>query len=491
MAGLGKELGHLLKHSAIYGLTNVLGKAIGFFLIPLYTHYIPPADYGILELLDLSVNVVGMFVGMGLVSAVARFYYKYELEDERNKVVSTALFTMIALATVLLLVSWPFAETIARLVLGQSQLSQYVQISLATFALNAILEIPLTYIRAQERSVLFSVFALSRLACSLALNIYFIVFVELGILGILYSGLITSALFSTVLTISCFKDVGVQFERQLCWAMVSFGAPLILNSFGMFIINFGDRFLLKASASLETVGVYSLGYKLGMGLVSFLIGQPFFMIWSIRRYSLVKEEGGLDKYGQIFLLYTLLMLVLCLFLTAFSYELIHFLAPVEYREAYAVLPLIAFGYFFREVSDFFRGAFMIADKTHLSGGIIVVVTAYCIVNYLFFIPKFQAMGAAIATVSTFFFMAVVHGYFAQKIMPVNYRWNRVVPLVIFFVFLGGCCFSLNTELVSLSTFFLKLTIVTFGGIFSFWIVFNKNERVYIFSFVRSIYQRKI
>ena len=46
MAGIVKELGRLLKHSAIYGFSNVLGKAIGFLLIPLYTHYIPPADYG-------------------------------------------------------------------------------------------------------------------------------------------------------------------------------------------------------------------------------------------------------------------------------------------------------------------------------------------------------------------------------------------------------------------------------------------------------------
>lgn len=489
MAGLGKELSNLLKHSAIYGLSNVLGKAIGFLLIPLYTHYIPPTDYGILELLDISVNVIGMFVGMGLVSAVARFYYKYELEDERNKVVSTALLSMIVLATGMLLLSWPFAETIASLVLGQAHLSKYVQISLATFALNAIIEIPLTYIRAQERSVLFSVVALSRLAFSLVLNVYFVVSLEFGILGILYSGLITSIIFSLVLVFMCLKDVGFKFERQLCWAMISFGAPLILNSFGMFIINFGDRFFLKETATLATVGVYSLGYKLGMSFIAVLIGQPFFMIWSVRCFSIVKEEGGLFKYGRIFSLYASFIFCFWLAITAFSFELMYIIAPVGYFEAYKLFPIIALGYVFRSISDFFCGAFMIARKTQYIGYISIVVTIYCIANYLFFIPRYLAMGAAIATLSTFIFMVLINWYFAGKVLAVDYSIKRLIVLIVFVTFLGAICFSLNSNSISLHVILKKFIIVICGFSVSLLLFLKKSELICIKSFICSCLNR--
>ncbi|MGI6656368.1 MAG: lipopolysaccharide biosynthesis protein [Desulfobulbus sp.] len=490
MAGLGSELGRLFKHSAVYGLSNVLGKAIGFLLIPLYTHYISPADYGVLELLDLSVNVIGMFVGMGLTSAVARFYYEYKDEGERKRVVGTALLTLIALAAGMVLICWPFSKLLAGSVLGDSALDYYVQLSLVTFALNAVLEIPLTYIRIRERSVLYSIVALSRLACGLSLNIYFIVVLELGILGILYSGLITSVIFSVFMLVWCIKEVGICFDRHLCTAMIFFGAPLILNSFGMFVINFGDRFLLKQTWSIESVGVYSLGYKIGMGLISFLIGQPFFMIWSVRRYGLVKEEGGMEKYGQIFLLYSLLLLSLCLLLTIFSREMIFLLAPPEYSRACYIVPLVAFGYFFREISDFFRGAFMIVNRTSLSGAIILVVMVYCVINYAIFIPMYGDIGAAFATISTFIFMAFIHWYYAQKIMPVNYRFDKVVYILLFFMMLGGGAFFIGDGSISVLSLSVKFLVLVFGIVASFFIAFSKSEREFIWSFISPYFSSK-
>ena len=487
MAGIVTELGRLLKHSAIYGFSNVLGKAIGFLLIPLYTHYIPPADYGTLELLDLSVNVIVMFVGVGIVSAIARFYHNCESEEERKRVVSTALAAIIALVFVVVLLLCGFcADLIADLVLGDVSLERYVQISLGTFAFNAILEIPLTYLRIQERSIAYSAIALGRLIVSLSLNIYFIVFLNLGILGILYSGLIVSILFTVILAGWCVKDVGLHFEGKLAWAMILFGAPLILNSVGMFIIHFGDRFLLKATASLATVGVYSLGYKIGMGLITYIIGQPFLLIWSVRCYGLVKEEGGLEKYGQVFSIYTLLLLHLWLALTAFSNEMIYYMAPVEYREACLLLPLIALGYVFRSVTDFFRCSFLITYKTILAGGITVAVTVYCIANYLILIPKYGAVGAAVATLSTFIFMVVVNGYYALKIMPVDYRITRFLLLLGLFVPTGIGCFLLIGEQPTFTIIALKTCIVLLSYLISFWFIFNRFERQYAVSIIKKI-----
>lgn len=484
MSSIIKEISNLAKHSAVYGLSNVLGKAIGFLLIPLYTHYIPPTDYGTLELLDLSINIIGMFVGMGLASAVAKYYYDYDSKKDRNRVVSTALIVLTLLASGMIALCWPFSSLIADLVLDNSNLIGFVKISLVTFALNAILEIPLTYIRAREKSILFSIIALCRLTLSLALNIYFIVFLHLGISGILYSGLITSTLLSIVLLSWCVKDIGLCFSGELARKMIFFGSPLILNSFGMFIINFGDRFILKSTGTMADVGVYSLGYKLGMGLMSFLIGQPFFLIWSVRRYTLVKENNGIEKYGQIFLLYILILLMVWLFFSAFSKELIVLLAPPSYKSAQIIMPLIAFGYLFREMSDFFRGAFLIKSKTNLIAFLTIIVTIYCIINYLIFIPLYNATGAAIATVSTFIFMATINGYYAMKIMPADYKLGKITQLLIFYVIMVFVLYNIDVKSISALIIATKLIIILFCCFVSFFILFKKSERKTIISIAK-------
>lgn len=81
-----------MKHSGIYGLGVIASKAIGFLMIPVYTRFLVPRDYGILELLDLLVFFATNFAALGIYGAVFRFYAAYDSEDDKKEVISTALF---------------------------------------------------------------------------------------------------------------------------------------------------------------------------------------------------------------------------------------------------------------------------------------------------------------------------------------------------------------------------------------------------------------
>jgi O-antigen/teichoic acid export membrane protein len=84
---------NLTKHSLIYGLSGILSRSIGFLLIPLYTHYLTPADYGTLELLDLTSYIIGMLAAMGISNSVMRFYYEFSEQEMKDQVISVALIT--------------------------------------------------------------------------------------------------------------------------------------------------------------------------------------------------------------------------------------------------------------------------------------------------------------------------------------------------------------------------------------------------------------
>ena len=87
MRDLLKSVG---KHAIIYGIGDLLGKSIGFLLIPVYTAYLRPEEYGTLDLLDLTGYLVGLFVAMGMTAAVFRFYHASDDEAHRDEVVSSA-----------------------------------------------------------------------------------------------------------------------------------------------------------------------------------------------------------------------------------------------------------------------------------------------------------------------------------------------------------------------------------------------------------------
>src|ERR1700722_4289869 len=87
---VAREIQTAVKHSAVYGLGNVLAKALGFLMLPVYTHFLNPVDYGILEILDLSMSLIGMFLNMGITAAVLRSYAGAGSDEERKTTISTA-----------------------------------------------------------------------------------------------------------------------------------------------------------------------------------------------------------------------------------------------------------------------------------------------------------------------------------------------------------------------------------------------------------------
>ena len=68
-------LRRLATTGAAYTASSVLSKLIAVFLLPLYTAYLTPADYGAAEVMLASVIAASIVVRLGLIEALLRFYY--------------------------------------------------------------------------------------------------------------------------------------------------------------------------------------------------------------------------------------------------------------------------------------------------------------------------------------------------------------------------------------------------------------------------------
>jgi len=419
------EMKKLLKHSAVYGVGNILSKLIGMALMPVYTRYLSPQDYGIIELLNLTLNLITIIVGMGLSSAVLRFYFNTDSEKERNSIVSTAILFVSGFAITIVLITLYFDEELTLLLFKNKGLTVYFDLMIITFFFSGLIEIPLVLLRAQERSGTFTVVIILRLILALSLNIYFIVIAEWGVKGFLVSSLTTSVTISLILVITTLSRSPVTFSYKHLKTMVIFSLPLIPSALGMFWINFGDRFFLKQFYTDWHVGIYSLGYMFAM-MISQLVGQPFFLIWSTRMYEIIRMKDGKRIYAKFCTYLAVIISFAGLGLSLTIPDVMKIVPSEQFYGAHVVVPIIALGYMFREISDFFRGALFIAKRTVYVGLTLFLTSIVCTLMYFILIPHFAMMGAAVSTLITFAFMAFTMLYFGQKVMPIPYEYRRLI-----------------------------------------------------------------
>src|SRR5205814_5322515 len=103
------------RHTVIYTIGALLGKAVAFIMLPLYTRYLTPADYGVIQLIDMTLEIISIVAGSRLAAGVFHLYHKAASEAERRRVLGGA-FLLLTTAFVLTgIVSWLFAPLIARL----------------------------------------------------------------------------------------------------------------------------------------------------------------------------------------------------------------------------------------------------------------------------------------------------------------------------------------------------------------------------------------
>jgi O-antigen/teichoic acid export membrane protein len=82
------------KHSAINAVGMMLRRITGLVMLPIYTRYLNPADYGAVELLTMAIELAGILIRMRISQAMFRYYILTETEEEKHVVVSTVLLTL-------------------------------------------------------------------------------------------------------------------------------------------------------------------------------------------------------------------------------------------------------------------------------------------------------------------------------------------------------------------------------------------------------------
>ncbi len=432
MTSAGKtSLRRLGRDTTLYTVSILLSRAVSFVMLPVYTRYLTPADYGVLQMLDMAVDIAAILLTAGVTSGTQRFYFAAESDQERDEVMSTAFVLDLAVSLFASLVLASAATRISDLLLKGSGSPQMVMVAAANFTLNMLSGIPILLMRVRQQAGLAVMTSLARLVLQLSLNIAFVVGLELGPMGILLSTFCANLIVGAVLTAWLFRHVGLRISRRISMALIKFGIPYQASFAGSFIITFGDRFFLEHGHGLGAVGLYALAYQFGF-LLAQVSAEPFLRAWEPQMFQLaarpVDERDA--RYNQSFFLYSIVLLTGAVGLALGTPILLRLMTTPAYYPAGDVVPVILLAYVLQSWMYVLKFGIDFGGKPGLFTVATWISVAVTLIAYTLLIPPFGMFGAAWATVIGFAVRLVATYVLSQRLWPIQYRFGRVGILTV-------------------------------------------------------------
>jgi glycosyltransferase involved in cell wall biosynthesis/O-antigen/teichoic acid export membrane protein len=434
---LRREILSIGRHSVWYLIAQALSRAVGFFMIPIYTRFIAPTNYGAMELIEILANGAALIVAMGVTDIMAKFYYAQKTEEGRRSVVSTVVigFSVVALPITLAFVL--SANYLSSLVAEEEKFSYYLQISFLATWFGMLSEIGLTYLRMLYQARLFLVVSMSQLIAALALNVYFVVYARLDILGIFYSTLIVQGITGVAFLVAILTRVGVKISWKMLKDLIALGLPLVPSRIGIMLGFASNRFFLRwltpggTTVALGEVGLFSLGHKFGL-IINSMINSPFNSFWVPRRFELLHSdnEHARETVARVCTYATLLAVFSGLMLSAVVENVIEIIADPAYKQAYTVVPFVVLAYIALGLETHFMSGMLQAGKTARAtyyGAIGLGVVLLW--NYLF-IPKYGIYGAATANLAGFALRSTLIYHASQRFYRIPFELRRLVIMLL-------------------------------------------------------------
>ena len=411
----------LVKDTAIYGLSSIVGRFLNYLLVPLYTHYMPKAsgDYGVSTNMYAYTALIFVILTFGMETTLFRF-----ANDEREKpdtVFSTGFSVILGLTALFLLTVFLFIGPISDS-LGYAAHPDYLLMMAVVVSLDALQALPFSLLRFQHRAVRFAWLKLLFIFLNIGLNVFY--FVVLGKTSVFYVFFI-NLLCTGIITFFFIPDllrVHWKFDASLLRRMLSYSWPILLLGVVGILNQVADKIIFpmvypdKQAANVE-LGVYGSCVKIAM--IMALITQAFRYAYEPIVFAKAKDDDKSEYYAsamKYFLIFTLLA-----FLCVVAYmPLLQYILGEEYREGLRVVPIVMVAEIMMGIYFNLSFWYKLIDRTifgalfSLAGCVVLVA-----VN-LWGIPRYGYMACAWGGVAGYG-TAMLLSYFAgQRLNPIPY-----------------------------------------------------------------------
>jgi O-antigen/teichoic acid export membrane protein len=493
----------LAGQTAIYGVPTILGRILGYLLVPLYTRVFLPGEYGTVNVFYSYAAFLKVILTYGMETAFFRFT---EHEDDKEKVYSTGMISLLISSVVFLFFVSFFSESIARWIEYPDSRNYIIWFGWI-LALDAVSSIPLARLRAQNRARRFASINMINIVINIGLNLFFILLCpfilknyygsftahaisliyrpDWGIEYIFISNLVASSV--TLLLLSPEMIVVKWRINPVLWRKMFFYAfPLLFAGMAGIINETFDRLLLRyllpvsSDAATYQVGIYAACYKISILMTIFIqayryAAEPFF-------FAQAKEKDAKATYARIMdyfiIAVSLIFLVTMLYLDDF---ILPILVGKKYWEGRGVIPVLMLANLFLGVYYNLSIWYKLTGKTHWGAWLSLIGAVITLALNFWWIPLssdhliFGYYGSAWATFICYGTMMILSYLIGQKYFPVKYnllKFAGYLGLAVFLYFVS--------TLIKPGTAILRLTFHT-GLLLVFAVLAYITEKPKLFS----------
>lgn len=443
--GLVARLRFLGLASGVYLLADALARGLSILLVPLYTRFLTPSDYGALAIATAVISMLAILLGLALHGALSRMHFEARSEDERRSLYGTLLVFLVVV---------PGAVVVSLEVLGRAGFldvfadlpyDPYLRYVVWTAYLAVFVEIPLAIytVREQPRKVV----PLTLLNAGLlaAFMLVFVVALEQAVLGALRAMLLAAGSMAILAVFLTARNASRHVSRRLLAASLAFSLPLVPHLVAQWILHVSDRIVLERFVSARDLGLYSLGAS--VATAGFLAVNALNRAFTPAITLHLKDR---ETRRQVPALGTWWVVALTWALTAlavFGGDAIRLVTPASYHGAARVVPWIAFGFLAFGLYTVVTQGTWFSMRTRMIPVFTVVAGVVNVGLNIVLIPRFGFVAAGWTTLIAFAVLAVLQGWHARRLHRIDWeyvRWLKALAA-------GAACFGVATTFAGTDT----------------------------------------
>jgi len=411
------------KNAAIYGLGSIAMQATSAVLLPLYTHYLSPADYGVLEILERTGQIISLLLlGNGIQMATFSFYCQAGTEEERQRTFSSIAMVLYGILAIGGVGTFFLAPSLASWLKIES--SCLVLLGIVVVLLQGAWTFPMALMQARVDSIPFVIANLLQAVTRMGLIIVAVVVFGLGLWGVLGASVLCLGLFVVVLTIREAVRGLRRPDPKIAGDIVRFALPLLPAGLFGLVLTSADRFFLLRYATPGDVGTYSLGFKLA-NVIPMLAIMPLWKVWTAKLYDYFTEPGATRIVGRVITRIMGVCTFIGLGVCIFGVDLVALLATREYASAAQVIPIITVVTILQTSSRLFDGSLWAMRQTRWKPLINALSATFAAGLLFWLVPHFGSIGAAVALAVASLIHAYATFFITQRVFFVSYEWSNI------------------------------------------------------------------
>ncbi len=450
----------LVSNTAILSVGTLASKILVYLLLPLYTDCLLPEEYSTADLISQTANLLLPLLAVGMVDGIFRFAIDSEGDSGREKVFCVSTY-MIALGSLVALALIPLLE-LTGFFSGYSWLIPLYVIA-SNFHLSAA-----HFLRGSGKTRLFSFQGIICTALTIALNLLFLLVLDMGITGYVLSVVVSDALMTAFLYIKekLWKYLRPSsFDRDLLKKMIKYSVPMIPTTVFWWITNVADRYMIAYFDGQYINGLYAVAFKVPTLLI--LVSGIFSEAW---QYSAVTDGSGEDRqrfFSKVFDSFQSIVFLAASFLILLAKFFTELLLAESYANAWKYMPLLVAATVFSSLVTFMSSVY-VKHKKSINSFITAMIGAVSnVVLNLLLIPKYSAQGAAAATLACYVIVYIIRAVDTQRYERFN---TKPITMIANSLIVGFQCATMLLEIkfwwICGILSFIALALVNLKALFS-------------------------